>query len=101
MFKKTESLAWLVLLLSFFLCITLATGIPLGIRWFVLNSMRPLRIMLEPRSGAVTYQAPGSDSLIVVEHAIEVEPRGQIKLGTDGDALLMFYHPDARHRSRA
>jgi len=94
MFKKTESLAWLVLLLSFFLCITLATGVPLGIRWFVLNGMRPLKIMLEPRAGSVIYQAPGSDSLIVVEHAIEVEPRGQIKLGTDGDALLMFYHPD-------
>lgn len=94
MFRKTEGLAWLVLLLSFFLCITLATGIPLGIRWFVLNGMRPLKIMLEPRAGAVTYQPPGSDSLIVVEHAIEVEPRGQVELGTDGDALLLYYDPD-------
>lgn len=94
MFKKTESLAWLVLLLSFFTCVTLAIGIPLGTRWFVLNSTRPMTIVLEPRGGTITYQAPGDSGAFVVEGTMEVFPRGEITLEADGDALLLYYHPD-------
>ncbi|MBN1249698.1 MAG: hypothetical protein JXC32_18695 [Anaerolineae bacterium] len=94
MLKRTEGLAWLVLLLSFFTCITLAIGIPLATRWFVLNSTRPLTIVLEPRGGTITYRAPGSSTTFVVESTTEVEPRGEITLEADGDALLLFYHPD-------
>jgi len=94
MTKNTQSLAWLVLLLSFFACIAMATGVPLGIRWFLLNGTRPLTIILQPRSGTIYYQAPGSDTFIVVDQAIEVAPKGLVSLSADGDALLLYYHPD-------
>ena len=93
MLKKTESLAWLILLLSFFACITLAIGVPLGARSFVLNSTRPLTMVLEPRGGTITYQAPG-DPPFVVETTTEVQPKGKVELEADGDALLLVYHPD-------
>ena len=94
MFKKTESLAWLILILSFTVCITLAIGVPLGIRAYVLNSTRPLTIELQPRAGAVTLQEPGSTATVLVQSSVEIEPRTRITLDAEGDALLVFYTSD-------
>ncbi|MGC9468853.1 MAG: hypothetical protein ACP5HS_09690 [Anaerolineae bacterium] len=96
MLRKTESLAWLVLVLSFFTCLALATGVPLGARWTILNSTRPLTILLEGRAGSVTYRSPNSGTRVVLEtgRATEIEPRSRVQLDSDGDALLLFYHPD-------
>jgi hypothetical protein len=94
MLKRTESLAWLVLLLAFSICVTLSIGIPLGVRSYVLNSRRPLTVVVEPRRGTIVYQPPGSSATYVVESTTEVAPRGRIRLDIDGDALVLFYHPD-------
>ncbi len=94
MLKKTESLAWLVLTLSFFTCITLALGVPLGTRRYVLTSVRPLDIVLQRRQGTVTLQEPGSSPSLVVESSVAVTPRSRIQGDSDADALLLFYHPD-------
>ncbi len=94
--KKTENLAWLVLTLSLFVCITLSVGIPLAVRGFVLNSTRAMNIELHAQEGTVTYQARGSDTRVVVEsgHQADVRARSLVQMNEEGQALLLFYHPD-------
>lgn len=96
MHKKTESLAWLVLLLSFSACIALGAGIPLLVRWFLLNNTRPLVVMLESREGTITYQATDNEPWLVIDRGArtEVKSRGKIRIEEDGNALLLIYHPD-------
>jgi hypothetical protein len=94
MVKKTEHIAWLILALAFISCIGLAVGVPLSSRWLLLNSMRPLTIVLQPRGGSITYQAAGSNTTILVEETMEIQPRGEVQLDEEGDGLLLFYHPD-------
>jgi hypothetical protein len=96
MYRKTESLAWLVLLLAFSACIVLATGVPLALNWYLHNSTRALVMILEIREGAITYQATDTSTRTVIEKGrpIHIEPRGRVRLADDGDALLLFYHPD-------
>lgn len=95
MFKKTESLAWFVLLLSFMTCVGLTIGIPLGIRWGILNSNRGLYIVLQTRSGNVTHQQSRSDNAVLIPDRTEIKPGDQIQLTTDdANAVLLFYHPD-------
>lgn len=94
MIKKTEHIAWLILTLAFISCIGLTIGVPLSGRWVLLNSMRSLTIVLQPRGGAITYQAAGSNTTILIEEPTEVKTRGRIQLDEEGDGLLLFYHPD-------
>ncbi|MGC9523356.1 MAG: hypothetical protein ACP5HG_15915 [Anaerolineae bacterium] len=96
MFRKTENMAWAVLIAAFLCCVTLAVGAPLLTRWFLLTSTRPLEIMLEPNGGDIRYQAPGSSAAFVVEgqSPIEIETRGRIQNENGSDAVILFYHPD-------
>ncbi len=96
MYRKTESLAWLVLLLAFSACIVLATGIPLAANWYLQNSTRPLVIVLESREGTITYQATDNSTRTVIDRGrpVQISARGKVRLAEDGDALLLFYHPD-------
>jgi hypothetical protein len=96
MYRRTESLAWLVLLLAFSACIVLGTGIPLTANSYLQNSTRPLVIVLESREGSITYQAANTSTRTVIDQGrpLQVEPRGQVRLAEDGNALLLFYHPD-------
>ena len=95
MFKKTESLAWFILILSFMACVGLTVGIPLGIRWGIRNSNRGLYIVLQTRSGNVTYQQSRSDNAVLIPDRTEIKPGDRIQLTTDdANAVLLFYHPE-------
>jgi len=94
MFKKTESIAWFVMMASFFTCIALAVGVPLGVRRYVLTSMRPMVVVLQRREGIVTQRASTTSASIVVDDEVEINPRSRVQGSSDADALLLFYHPD-------
>lgn len=94
MFKKTEHVAWLVLSLSFISCIALAVGVPTGVRWYLHNATRPMDVLLQPRSGAVTYRRPGNATALVASDGTELFTRSEIVQEDDADALVIFYHPD-------
>jgi hypothetical protein len=91
MFKKTEQIAWIVLLLSFLLCIGLTIGIPLSLRWYFLNVTRPLDILLQPRGEIVTRQEPGSNFKTIVPGDMEIQPHDRIELSSDASAFLLWY----------
>ncbi len=94
MYKKIESLAWLVLLSSFFTCILLAIAVPTGIHWYVLNATRSLNITLEIRQGTVTRQRPGSSTREQLAETTTIHTGERLDLSSDADALLLFYQPD-------
>ena len=93
-FKKVQNIAWILLLLSFFTCLTLAVGTPLSIRWLVLNSTRPLVVVIQPRAGIVSQQQPGSATSVLINDNTEILRNSTLKLAENADVLLLFYHPD-------
>jgi hypothetical protein len=89
MFKKTEQIAWIVLVFSFLTCIGLTIGIPLSLRWYILNVTRPLAILLQPRGEIVTRQEPGSGLKAIVPGDMNTLPTtGRVKLSSDAAAFL-------------
>ncbi|MDF1513371.1 MAG: hypothetical protein P1S60_06135, partial [Anaerolineae bacterium] len=94
MLRKTENLAWFILVLSFALCITIGVATPLGIRWYILNNTRSLKAMLQLRSGNVTYWTPRSSSPILITENAEIQMGSRIMLTENADVLLLFYLPD-------
>ncbi len=98
MFKKTESLAWLILMVSFSLWLALLVGTPLAVRRFLRKDTRPLEIVLQPRGGTVTQQVPGNGrpELMNAGQMFEVQPRSRVQLEANADALLLFYEPDSK-----
>ena len=94
MFKKIEHTAWFILTLTFLSCIALAFGVPAGARWYLSNAKRPLDILLQPRSGAVSYRMPGDSTASITSENTELRRRSRINQTEGADALLYFYHPD-------
>ncbi len=91
MFKKTEQIAWIVLVFSFLTCIGLTIGIPLSLRWYILNVTRPLAILLQPRGEIVTRQEPGSGLKAIVPGDMEIQPHDRVELSSDAAAFLLWY----------
>ncbi|MBN1872761.1 MAG: hypothetical protein JXA33_00905 [Anaerolineae bacterium] len=91
MLKKTEQVAWVVLLLSFLACIGLSIGVPLSLRWYILNVTRPLNIRLQPRDATVTRQTPGSGVRAIVAGDTEILPHDRLELSNDAAAFLLWY----------
>ncbi len=96
MHRKTETIAWIILMLSFVACTTLAVGVPLSGRAYVLRSTRSLDVILKKTgNGIVTYQAKGRGAVEVVEENVEVPPRSHITLSSpNAEGLLLFYLPE-------
>lgn len=95
-FKKVQRTAWTILLLAFLACLVLAIGTPLTTRWFVLNSTRPLVVVVQPRSGIVSQRQSGSATSVLVNEGTEIRHDNTLTLSENGRALLLFYHPDVK-----
>ncbi len=93
-FKKTETVAWVILLIAFFCCIGLAVGVPLGVRWYLLNVTRPLTIVIQPRAGIVSQQEARSKTAILLNENTEIMAKSTIRLAEDAEAWLLIYHPE-------
>ncbi len=94
MWKKPERIAWITVLLAFMTCIVFTVGGPLSVRWFILNSTRPLKLTLETRAGAVTVQEQGRGPAVPLPLAdSRTLPLKSHINGTtaDADALLLVY----------
>ncbi len=94
-FKKFETVAWAILLTSFFVCLGLAIGAPLSARWLLLNTTRPLRIVIQPRAGIVSQQQARSNATILLNENTDIAVGNTIRLSENAEAWLLFYHPDS------
>jgi len=93
-FKKFENVAWVILLTSFFVCLGLAIGVPLSARWLLLNTTRPLKIVVQPRTGTVSQQQARSNTSILLNENTEIAINSTLRLSENAEAWLLFYHPD-------
>ncbi len=92
--QNRERLAWIILLVSFTLCVGLAVGVPLGVRQFLLTATRAQPILLQPQHGTPGLQRGGRGDLIALRDPTWDVPAGSM-LVTDSaaQALLTFYAP--------
>jgi hypothetical protein len=65
--QNHERLAWMVLLLSFALCVILAVCVPLIIQWYVQSSYTGQLISLDVQEGTLLVTCPGTDVPIAVD----------------------------------
>jgi hypothetical protein len=95
MHKSIQTIAWAVMLLAFVTFITLLIGTPVGVRQYLRSANRPLQVVLQPRSGNVTFQSKGRGDPALISDQREVLPRSRIALvSDDAEALLLFYRPE-------
>jgi hypothetical protein len=92
--QNRERLAWVILLVSFTLCVGLAVGVPLGARQFLLTATRAQPTLLQPQHGTPGLQRGGRGDLIALRDPTWDVPAGSL-LTTDSvaQALLTFYSP--------
>ncbi len=94
MTQNRERLAWIILLISFTLCVSIAVGVPLGVRQFLLTATRAQPTLLQPQQGTPGLQRGGRGDLIALRDPTWDVPAGSV-LTTDSaaQALLTFYAP--------
>lgn len=92
--KKTETLAWIILLTAFCICVIITIGTPWSVRWFVMNTRRPLKVFIQPRAGIVAQQEPGSATSTLLSSETEITGKATFRLSENAEAWLLFYHPE-------
>lgn len=75
--SNTERLAWVILLASFFTCISLTVAVPLSVRWYVRNALVNQHVYLEVQRPPVSVTLAGRGRPISM-----AEDRGDIPAGT-------------------
>lgn len=93
-FKKFETVAWVILLTSFCICLIIAVGTPWSARWLVLNTTRPLKVVIQPRAGIVAQQEPGRSTSTLLNNDTEITGKQTFQLEESAEAWLLFYHPE-------
>lgn len=92
--QNRERLAWIILLISFALCIAIAVGTPLGIRQFLLTSTRRQAILLQPQKGTLSLQRGGrGDFLALRDPTWDVPERSVVMTDDAAQAILTFQTP--------
>ncbi len=92
--RNPERLAWTVLTIALFICVTLGVSIPLAISSFINNSADVSSIKLEVQQGTVLVRRPGSVDPIGVTTQLDNLPEGSsIHADSDAQALLTIQSP--------
>lgn len=92
--SNRERLAWAVLLISFVLCVGLAVGVPLGVRYVLRTARADQKAVLEPQQGTPRVQRRGRGPVIALVGPMWDVPPGTV-VTTDDSAqtLLSLYAP--------
>ncbi len=92
--NNRERLAWLILLVSFALCVALAVGTPLGIRTFLRTARVEQDALLEPQQGRPGLQRRGrGEILALVEPTWDVPAASAVTTDRFAQALLTVHVP--------
>lgn len=96
MTQNRQRLAWFILIVSFALCVSLAVGVPVGVRQFLLTATRGQDILLQPLQGTPGVQRGGRGDFIAMRNLTwDVPARSVITTDEAAQALLTFYVPDS------
>ncbi len=72
--RSPERVAWAVMLTSFFICIALAIGVPLGFRSFLQHAARPLPVEAQSLQGTALIEFPGQPELAALTRPRALNP---------------------------
>jgi hypothetical protein len=85
MSKNPQRLAWAILLASFFVCVGVIVGTPLGVRQYVLHAQATQNVTLEVQQGPLRVTLAGRDVPIAVTEAYDDLLEGTV-VATDATA---------------
>lgn len=93
--ENPERLAWIILFISFFICIALAVSVPLGTRYYILHARVMQRVALEVQRPPLSIKLPGRElPLSVTEHHSDVPERTLVTTAATAGRLV-FHAPKA------
>ncbi len=72
--RSPERVAWAVMLISFFLCVALAVGVPLGVRTFLQHATRRLPVVAQSLQGTALIEFPGQPELAALTRPRSIDP---------------------------
>jgi hypothetical protein len=92
--RNPERLAWTVLSISLFICVTLAVSVPLAVRGYINDTTDPSRIKLEVQQGTVLVRRLGTDDPIGVTTELDnLQEGAAIHADENVQALLTVLSP--------
>ncbi len=93
--RNPERLAWTVLLISLFICVSLGVLVPLGLYRYVNESIEPALITLEVQQGtALVQRVPDTDPIGVTTTLANLLEGTAIQADENVQALLTIRSPD-------
>jgi len=91
-----ERIAWFVLLISFFVCVSSAIAVPLGIRSFVLHSTVDQLVMLDVQRPPLRVTLSGRGEPMALDREREI-PRGTLIATDETSGRLIFQEAKNDH----
>lgn len=92
MSKNPERLAWIILLTAFAVFCALVVGIPLSIRWYLINATIAHPTALTAIGGTVLVEKPGTGTSIGIREAMDEVPEGSsTKTDAASQAFLTLF----------
>ncbi len=82
--QNPQRIAWLILVVTFLMCVVTGVAVPLGVRGFLLHATLPRTAYVTATAGTVQFQAPGAAERLAVTGRRAV-PEGS-RIMTDGSA---------------
>mgnify|MGYP005850902221 CR=1 FL=1 len=96
--KNPERLAWIVLSIAFAMFCSLGVGIPLGIRWYLVNATQVHKTSLTAIGGTVVVQEPNTtEPLAVTGSKNDVLEGSTIKTDATSQAFVQFFENSTLH----
>ncbi len=96
--KNPERLAWIVLSISFAIFCSLAVGIPLGIRWYLINATQVHKTSLAAIGGTVIVEEPNANvPFAVTDTKDDVVEGSTIKTDATSQAFVEFFEHSTLH----
>ncbi len=89
--SNPERLAWTVLILSFFACVSLAIGTPLGIRYYILHARVPHSVTLEVQQGPLRARLSGRGEFVSISETRD-DIRERTIVATDSTLGRLVMH---------
>ncbi len=86
--RSPERVAWVVMLLSFFLCLVLAVGTPLGVRTFLRHASQPVPLKARSLHGIALLAVPGQEELAAITRPRAFTPGRTLRTDASSSALL-------------
>jgi len=88
--RNPERLAWVVLLASFFICVSLTVAVPLGVRWYILNARIRQKVTLEVQRPPLSVTLAGrGEPVAIAEDRDDIPERTVVDTDATSGRLVM------------